>query len=226
MEVEELDLFFQLFIRALDNVAPAYFSTQYAMAKEIIAYAPQGQRPSLYQKRVGDMIVQTGERMFCYELYHQLRKLLEENSQTFQNVYLQGELQKIEILTIIQNYGLGRLTGNFIPDLLLHSPGTAEFHPYVIEVKADRFLSWEAVHADIAKIAQFMTAYRYQRGIFLTTTIAFDYLLNTRIMENPLLADIPNLNILAPHIYIVNRENEAQPARSVVLSEIWPLNRS
>ena len=142
------------------------FSIHYNEAKEIIARTPPGHRASWRRKRIGDAIVQTGERMFCYEFYHQLRNLLDEHRQIFQNVHLQGELQKVQIITLLERYELQALSGNFIPDILLHSPGTAEFHPYVIEAKADRFLSWEDIGDDLSKISEFMTRYHYQRGIF------------------------------------------------------------
>lgn len=219
MEPEDLDLFLTLFIRAVNNIAPFYFSTHYNEAKEIIARSSPGQRAGWRRKRIGDAIVQTGERMFCYELYHQLRNLLDENSQTFQNVHLQGELQKIHILTLLERYELQALSGNFIPDLLLHSPGTAEFHPYVIEAKADRFLSWEDIRDDLSKICEFITRYHYQRGIFLTTAIEFDYLINNRIRQNPFLLAIRGLAQVAQNVYIVSRENEWREARVIRLSE-------
>lgn len=227
----ELNTFHNLLIDAINNVAPAYLSTHYNEARDVIAHTSGNQRNALRSKVIGDAIVQTGERVFCYELYHQLRMLMDQHQQVFQNVYLQGELKKMQILHLVERLGLEPLSSAFIPDFLLHSPSVAEEHPFIIEVKTDRSLSWEDIAADLSKIAEFMTRYHYQRGVFLTTAINLSYLLNTRIATNPFLQSIPNLNELAHRIYIINREDEYHQANSIFLTQVlepgfnWPVQQ-
>jgi len=220
MEPEDLDLFFNLFIQALDAVDPAYFSTQYNYARGIVEDMVPNQSFRLRRKLVGDTVIQTGERFFCYELYHQLRLRMIQHPEVFQNVCLQGELQKIQIVELMAQYGLTRLSANFIPDFLLHSPGTAEFHPYVAEVKADRFLTALQVRKDIAKISEFMIKYHYQRGIFLTTMIEANQLFENLISQNQHLLTIPNIQETAQNIFVINKSSSSDDTHSQLLSEL------
>lgn len=220
MEPEDLTLFFNLFIQALDSVDPAYFSTQYNFARGIVEDMVPNQRNAIRRKIVGNAVVQTGERIFCYELYHQLRLLMPQHPQVFQNVCLQGELQKIQIVKLMERYGLTRLSSNFIPDFLLHSPATAEFHPYVIEVKADRFLTAHQVRNDISKLAEFITRYNYQRAIFLATIIDRDELFDHLISQNQFLLNISNIQEIAGNIFIVNKRDAGYDSHYEQLSNL------
>ncbi|CAM3693008.1 hypothetical protein MUGA111182_03555 [Mucilaginibacter galii] len=220
MDHEALDIFKNLLITAVNNVAPAYLSTHYNEASDIIKNTFGSQRITLKAKVIGNSIIQTGERVFCYELYHQLRMLMDQHMAVFQNVCLQGELKKMQIIHLAERLGLRPLTAAYIPDFLLHSPSVADEHPYIIEVKTSRTLSWEEVVADISKIAEFMTRYNYQRGVFITTAIKLSYVLNTRIANNNLLRNIPNINRLANEIYILNREDEFHGTTCLPLSQI------
>ncbi|SNR73689.1 hypothetical protein [Flavobacterium sp. ov086] len=67
------------------------------------------------------------ERVFCYELYHQLRRKSEE----FKNLTISGEAVKSEF----QFKNLGK---NKTPDILIHNFGTIENNEVVIEVKTSK----------------------------------------------------------------------------------------
>jgi hypothetical protein len=64
----------------------------------------------------------------------------------------------------------------------MHSPGNANSHPFVIEVKCENELSSRKLIFDLEKIDQFITRYNYQRGIFLAVNINNE-LVQTRIDE-------------------------------------------
>jgi hypothetical protein len=64
------------------------------------------------------------ERVFCYELYHQLRL----NGEAFKNLTISGEAVKSEF----QFKNLGK---NKTPDILIHNFGTNKTNEVVIEVK-------------------------------------------------------------------------------------------
>jgi hypothetical protein len=65
-----------------------------------------------------------GERVFCYELYHQLRLLL-------------GDDLDIAGKTIKKKEIFDSLTSNQIPDLIIHSQGNLERQDMVVEVKTN-----------------------------------------------------------------------------------------
>jgi hypothetical protein len=67
------------------------------------------------------------ERVFCYELYHQLRL----QKDTFKNLTISGEAVKSEF----QIRNLGK---NKTPDLLIHNFGTINDNEVVIEVKTSK----------------------------------------------------------------------------------------
>jgi hypothetical protein len=127
-----------------------------------------------------DDFIKFSERVFCYELYHQLRKKFDEekmaNAQFFGNAKIQGELQKNQIAELLRHFGLRRLTRDFIPDILVHTPGNVEYHPFIIEVKCMPDVSEGEIWYDIDKINQFITKFRYLRGVFLSVNTQVEYL--------------------------------------------------
>ncbi len=76
------------------------------------------------------------EGVFCYELYHQLRKSQEENGQNWENVSIDGELLKDRITDEEANEkGIVPLDGRRYPDFLMHQRDNANFQLLVAEVK-------------------------------------------------------------------------------------------
>jgi hypothetical protein len=67
------------------------------------------------------------ERVYCYELYHQMRLLWPANS----SYRLNGEVDK-SAHPYFQELGAGKPK----PDLLVHQPGTGRYNHAVIEVKS------------------------------------------------------------------------------------------
>jgi hypothetical protein len=96
------------------------------------------------------------ERVYCYELYHQLRRLWPESP-----YLLNGELDKAAH-PILRKLGADYAK----PDFLVHTPGHMRGNHAIIEVK-----SVGAANAGIAKdletLALFRTKVGYQRAIYL-----------------------------------------------------------
>jgi hypothetical protein len=118
-----------------------------------------------------------GERVFCYELYHQIRKLMDDGyvdcevSNDNEDVVLfQAELKKDQIGNIIHHFPQAgtSLDKVYIPDFLLHSPGNFRHQELIIEVKSNPYISKTMIKADLLKIYQFIRNYKYRYGIFLT----------------------------------------------------------
>ena len=94
------------------------------------------------------------ERIFCYELYHQLRATFERESFNFM---LGGELDKA---------GHPIIRDGMVPDLVVHHPGDMERNLCVIEVKpvAGRKTGFRK---DVVNLLRFVTEYSYREGILL-----------------------------------------------------------
>ena len=98
------------------------------------------------------------ERVYCYELYHQLRIALPEDFPC----KLHGEVSKGTHPVIRRIFG-GRRT----PDFIIHIPRSMENNLVVMEVKpAQR--SPSSLAADHEKLTKFVEEARYLRGILLT----------------------------------------------------------
>lgn len=95
------------------------------------------------------------ERVFCYELYHQLRMLQRSSRHKYQ-----GELNKIG-----QNH-TPRCRAN--PDFLFHTPGSNKDNNTVIEVKLAKTSPCK-LDRDLSKLAWFMSSsgYSYKTGVFI-----------------------------------------------------------
>ena len=129
-----IDDFLKLLASATKDVLPHYFDVPVA-----------GQDGPIYR-----------ERVYCYELYHQLRLLLEKDEQ-LRRFVLAGEIDK-------SGHPIIR---RFKPDFILHWPGEMEFNLVVMEVKpASAYVG--QVEVDIDKLEYVLSDDpRYQLGIEL-----------------------------------------------------------
>lgn len=97
------------------------------------------------------------ERVYCYELYHQLRVAWPSDS-----LYcLNGELDKAAHPTLVK---LGASKAK--PDLLVHSPGNMDANSTVIEVKCCGAAK-KGIVKDLKTLVDFRTKVGYQRAIYL-----------------------------------------------------------
>lgn len=97
------------------------------------------------------------ERVYCYELYHQLRLLWPNGSDFF----LHGEVDKAGHPKF-KPEGIGRLK----PDLIVHQPGRMEGNYAVIEVKSTR-AKIRGFRKDIETLLLFRSLAGYIRLIYL-----------------------------------------------------------
>lgn len=97
------------------------------------------------------------ERVYCYELYHQLRCLWPKDC----DFSLNGELDKAAhpiLRQIAADYAK--------PDLLVHRPGHMSGNNAIIEVKSVRAPS-AGIEKDLQTLALFRTKVGYLRAIYL-----------------------------------------------------------
>ncbi len=97
------------------------------------------------------------ERVYCYELYHQLRAVWPEDSY----YSLAGEVDKSGH-PLVRGNGLD----NSKPDFLIHIPGDMGGNFAVIEVKPIR-AHRPAILKDIETLKNFVLHARYQRALYL-----------------------------------------------------------
>jgi hypothetical protein len=94
------------------------------------------------------------ERVYCYELYHQMRLLWPQDCP----YRLNGEVDK-------RAHPYFGDDGEPKPDLLVHEPGTGNNHA-VIEVKSSR-ASHAGIQKDLESLTRFRTEIGYMRAIYL-----------------------------------------------------------
>lgn len=123
--------------------------------------------PAYYQTRVPDSSSTFGERVFAYELYHQLRLRFDSA------FYVHGEFRK----------GLSLLLSScsdatIIPDIVIHQSDTLENNLIAVEIKSTPALTLSEILADIEKL-EFLTrpsplgGLNFQIGIMLIVNTEF-----------------------------------------------------
>lgn len=128
---------------AIVGVAPEYFNLK-------TTYEPSG-------------IVR--ERVFCYELYHQMRLLMESGSP----ISLNGEIDKRGHIDFQEKDRKN-------PDFVFHIPGEHEGNTLVVEVKG-RLDDKKGILKDFETLHTFVGKYHYQAGIFILYNHSFTELL-------------------------------------------------
>ncbi len=152
---------------SLDKVGSDYYGKDY-FSKEKLLEAGIDQSDEKYDA-LRDHLKRFGERVFCYELYHQLQCQLQPINHHDDCPILQGELKKDEISAIVSlmSQGIEPLSKEFIPDFLYHSPGNFNHQQVIIEVKTNPKVSFEDLYNDLRKLMEFTTKYSYKLGILL-----------------------------------------------------------
>lgn len=97
------------------------------------------------------------ERVYCYELYHQMRLRWPEDCP----LILTGEVDK-RAHPIFQELEARQA----IPDLLVHSPGQMDQNFAVMEIKSQQAQP-QGVQKDMATLQEFRDTIGYQRALYL-----------------------------------------------------------
>lgn len=94
------------------------------------------------------------ERVFCYELYHQIRLVLRNNHK----LTLNGEIDK-------RGHPDFKKKDRKNPDFVFHIPGGHEGNTIILEVKGN--LDVDGITKDFNTMTKFVSSYQYQAGVFL-----------------------------------------------------------
>jgi len=181
-----IEVFIEFLRQALIKVDNDYYGLHWW--NDSMLNATMGEVETKQRKAVKELLDRYGERVFCYELYHQIRVLMDNhhlhNPRTFENVKLQSELKKDYIGQIVQEYfNVEALDSEYIPDFLLHTLGNFDNQFLIIEVKSNPQLSFSGMKDDLLKIQQFITRYHYKKGVFLTINTNPDRIKNALEVE-------------------------------------------
>ena len=118
------------------------------------------------------------ERVFCYELYHQIRCLQKESGLTDFNIH--GEIDK-------RGHGLFKKDDRNNPDFIFHVPGVMEENLVIIEAKGE--LVKNGVSKDWVTLRRFCDEYLYGKGMWLVYNYSLEEIHNFVIKED---IPIPN----------------------------------
>ena len=134
MEEQYFQRFLKCLMKAIQNIDAHYFQLTVARNDELI-----------YR-----------ERVYCYELYHQLRLLLGDDFP----YKLDGELDKKSLRII---------SGEEKPDFVIHVPGEMEQNLVVMEVKTLVAVKGDInkLRNDFGKLERFISEAKYYRAIML-----------------------------------------------------------
>jgi hypothetical protein len=124
--------------------------------RELIRGATSRVGPQYFQLPVADADAVYRERVYCYELYHQLRCLWDGFP-----LSLGGEVDK-RGNPHFENGPYARAK----PDFLVHRPGDMEENLASVEVKS-AIVDLADLRADLRKLVWFCQNARYFRGVFL-----------------------------------------------------------
>jgi len=125
------------------------------------------------------------ERVYCYELYHQMRcHWPDEEGYT-----LNGELDKAAH-PVLSGLGLGKLK----PDFLVHRPGDMRGNHAVIEVKCSN-ARMQGLNKDIETLTRFRRAAGYKRAILLVFGASAERRINQVNTVAANLRDLPTIEL-------------------------------
>lgn len=147
----------------------------------------------------------TRERIFCYELYHQIRLHMSPRH----SLSLHGEIDKRGHRDFVK-------TDRANPDFVFHIPGTHAHNTLVMEVKGVIGPKYRrAIGKDFNTLLSFTSKYQYKAGIFILFGYTFDDLMHFFSKELTALRDQPGANTI--HIFTVLPE---LPCEEHLLSDL------
>ncbi|MEI6702390.1 MAG: hypothetical protein WCL71_02485 [Deltaproteobacteria bacterium] len=214
------ELFLRALVTAIPKVPESYFrcsNANQAVAEQIVEQCFQNTKKSPIKKAAFTY----GERAFCYELYHQLRVVLENIFYSGKPI-LHGELKKETLKDVTKRHlQVKQLNKEYVPDFLLHSPGDFENQEVVMEVKTSPKLQVNHIIADILKLDEFISTYHFNMGIFLAVNVSMDNL-KAKLRKH---ADRLQHIATASNIHIISAEN-SENVLQTTLAEILEYNQT
>lgn len=149
------------FLTAFGKVSKRYYSSH------ALKYSGLNKNIRLDDTEIVTYEQQT-ERTYAYELYHQLRCVMNENPQDYRDISWNGEITKIDFNKTTLN------SKSIIPDLILHKSQidvSPEYQILFVEIKTNPN---PVIEDDIKKILLAIKVLDFKFGIFVTLNSNFD----------------------------------------------------
>jgi hypothetical protein len=201
------DEFLIILRTSLEQVGSDYYGKDY-FSEDKLLDAGINQSDQKYAA-LRDHLKRFGERVFCYELYHQLQCQLQPINNRDDGPILQGELKKDEIGAIVSlmSQGIEPLSKEFIPDFLYHSPANFNHQQVIIEVKTNPKVPFEDLYNDLRKLMEFTIRYSYKLGILLVVNNSGDRIKSLLRRSNKRLCTIQS----PEKIWLIVKHNRESP---------------
>lgn len=140
------------------------------------------------------------ERVFCYELYHCMRKLQEELQEEY--LTINGEIDKS---------GHFEIKGNYNPDFVIHKQGGMDRNEVVVEVKCN--FNKAGIKKDFGTIRDMMKDGKYKNGVFVLIGYDMD------CFKEKIFSEINN-GTNRNNVYVFCKKNNDSPVEVVTLDEL------
>ena len=145
------------------------------------------------------------ERVYCYELYHQMR-CIQNQYPTLSNYILHAEIDKS---------GHPLIEKKINPDMVIHFPGTMD-NLAVIEIKSVKRI--DCIIKDFKTLNYMLDSPEYKYGVFISTGFSLKELPDSNI--NKIYDSIPHLNKFDDKIYIFSQKKYREQIECYKLCDI------
>jgi hypothetical protein len=205
--------------KAINNVEDVYYGNK-AWIDSMLNYHENKIKSQDDRKELIPYLSRHQERVFCYELYHQFRKIMEQKQNELTEEWiLQGEPRKGPIGSEIEEYcEVQSIDKIYYPDFLVHEPNTMN-NGLIIEVKANPSLTIKDMKKDILKIDQFINKYEYQKGVFLAINITKDRL-KELLNDSRLIVPLKEQVICTDEILLIFKESAKEKIITINLGKL------
>lgn len=146
------------------------------------------------------------ERIFCYELYHQMRCSWCDNAL----IKIHGEIDKRGHSSFDQEHQKN-------PDFVFHIPGEFDNNRVIVEVKGN--LSTNGIRKDIETLTTFIERYGYRKGVYLIFNYSLSEMRN-ELLRTRMLNTLPKT---LENIIIICKKRADMPIEEAKLSTIFNL---
>ncbi|WP_139362077.1 hypothetical protein [Hymenobacter sp. CRA2] len=159
-------------------------------------------------------IFEEAERVYAYELYHQLRCLTSKGD-IYSAFRIDGEINKA-LIDQIENYGLVEShelpRRSFCPDIVMHrAQNTREESGQflIIEMKRNHGLSQRKIQIDILKLLHYIKSLNFQLGAFVVfNVINAEECKNSIVNAMQHIQGVPITFASKLWVYLTNTNNE------------------
>src|SRR5690554_1658975 len=172
--INKIDIpdYIEILKTALEKVPSIYFSI-----KRNLDGMLNNIKDEKVKKEIEKLSLKYQERTFCYELYHQLRLLQDEEDGPFneKDILIHAEIRKDSLLTeVYKEWKMEELDKEYIPDFIFHKDMGYKKQRLIVEVKTNPNNSESHYKYDLEKIHEFISRYKFEKGCLIALNQSLD----------------------------------------------------